>query len=84
MSRIHEGAGNTSGAHSPPDRPANKIGIVEILLAAVLVYFLFQFEHHVTRVQSDLTPPVAPYDRGHVVSIPASTPHSQPMAMPNR
>ncbi len=41
MSPFEEGPGKTRSAHGP-NKPANKIGIVEILLAVLIVYLLFQ------------------------------------------
>ena len=49
-------------AYLTPHRPTNKIGIVEILLAAIIVFLLFQmvrFDHHTTRIHGDETPTLA-------------------------
>ena len=49
-------------AYSTPHRPTNKIGIVEILLAAIIVFLLFQmvrFDQRITRIHGDETPTLA-------------------------
>jgi hypothetical protein len=59
MSRSHESPGD---AYSTLRRPANRIGIVEIILAVVVVYLLAQlvgFEQHTTRIHGDDTPTLA-------------------------
>jgi hypothetical protein len=50
------------GAYSSPNLPTNKIGIVEILLAVLVVYLLVQmvrFDQRITRIHGDETPTLA-------------------------
>jgi hypothetical protein len=59
MSRARE---SPDDAYSTPHRPTNKIGIVEILFAVVIVYFLVQvvrFDQRITRIHGDETPTLA-------------------------
>ncbi len=61
MSPFEEGPGKTRSTHGP-NKPANKIGIVEILLAVLIVYLLFQvirFNQHTVRVHGDEPPTLA-------------------------
>jgi hypothetical protein len=59
MSRSRE---SPDDAYLTPHRPTNKIGIVEILLATIIVFLLFQlvrFDQHITRIHGDETPTLA-------------------------
>jgi hypothetical protein len=62
MSRSRGDSSESRGAYSAPIRPTNKIGIVEILLAALFVYLLIQvvrFDRHTARIHGDDTPTLA-------------------------
>jgi hypothetical protein len=62
MSRSRENFNDSRGANSTSIRPTNKIGIVEILLAALFVYLLVQvvrFDRHTARIHGDDTPTLA-------------------------
>ena len=62
MSRSRESFNDSRGAYATSNRPTNKIGIVEILLAALFVYLLVQvvrFDRHSTRIHGDDTPTLA-------------------------
>jgi hypothetical protein len=62
MSRSRENLGDRRRACSTPKRPTNKIGVVEILLAALFLYLLLQlirFDQHITRIHGDETHSVA-------------------------
>jgi hypothetical protein len=62
MSRSRENSKDGRGAYSTSNRPTNKIGFVEILLAALFVYLLVQvvrFDRHTTRIHGDDTPTLA-------------------------